>query len=35
VVACAKAGAAIAHIHVRDENGAKTMGLEHFTRGVG
>lgn len=34
VVACAKAGAAVAHIHVRDENGAKTMGLEHFVKAV-
>ncbi len=34
VVACARAGAAIAHIHVRDENGAKTMALDRFVRTV-
>lgn len=34
VVACAKAGAAIAHIHVRDENGAKSMKLEYFVKAV-
>lgn len=32
VVACAKAGAAIAHIHVRDERGEGTMDLGAFTR---
>lgn len=31
VVACAKAGAAICHIHVRDENGVGTMDLGRFT----
>ena len=31
VVACAKAGAAICHIHVRGENGKGTMDLERFT----
>ena len=31
VVACAKAGAAICHIHVRGENGRGTMDLERFT----
>lgn len=30
VVACAKAGAAIAHIHVRDDKGAGTMSTEKF-----
>lgn len=29
-VACAKAGASIIHIHVRDENGANTMEVERF-----
>jgi uncharacterized protein (DUF849 family) len=29
-VACAKAGAAVIHIHVRDENGANTMNPERF-----
>lgn len=31
VVACAKAGAAICHIHVRDENGVGTMTIDRFT----
>lgn len=31
VVACAKAGAAIAHIHVRDENGKNSMDTGVFT----
>ena len=31
VVACAKAGAAICHIHTRDENGVGTMNLERTT----
>jgi len=31
VVACAKAGAAICHIHTRDENGASTMDLDRTT----
>ena len=31
VVACAKAGAAICHIHTRDKNGAGTMNLERTT----
>ena len=31
VVACAKAGAAICHIHVRGENGRGPMDLERFT----
>ena len=31
VVACAKAGAAICHIHTRDENGNGTMNLERTT----
>lgn len=31
VVACAKAGAAICHIHVRDENGVGTMNIDRFT----
>lgn len=35
VVACAKAGAAIAHIHVRDENGKNSMKTEIFTEVVG
>ena len=30
VVACAKAGAAIAHLHVRDENGKNTMVTDKF-----
>ena len=34
VVACAKAGAAIAHIHVRDEQGVKTMALDRFVKTV-
>lgn len=34
VVACAKAGAAIAHIHVRDENGKNTMATEKFVEVV-
>ena len=32
VVACAKAGAAIAHIHVRNDKGEGTMDLDAFTR---
>ncbi len=32
VVACAKAGAAICHIHTRDKNGAGTMDLERTTQ---
>lgn len=35
VVACAKAGAAIAHIHVRDENGKNSMQTEIFVEVVG
>lgn len=35
VVACAKAGAAIAHLHVRDENGKNTMATEKFVEVVG
>ncbi|MBP2643237.1 MAG: kce 4 [Firmicutes bacterium] len=35
VVACAKAGAAIAHIHVRDEKGKNSMQTEVFTEVVG
>lgn len=35
VVACAKAGAAIAHIHVRDENSINSMATELFTEVVG
>jgi len=31
VVACAKAGAAICHIHTRDENGVGTMNLARTT----
>lgn len=31
VVACAKAGAAICHIHVRDENGVGTMNIDRFS----
>jgi len=34
VVACAKAGAAIAHIHVRDENGKNSMATERFVEVV-
>ena len=34
VVACAKAGAAIAHLHVRDENGKNSMSTEIFTEVV-
>jgi len=34
VVAAAKAGAAIAHLHVRDESGANTMDPEIFTKVV-
>lgn len=34
VVACAKAGAAIAHIHVRDKDGANTMDTEVFVETV-
>lgn len=33
-IACAKAGAAVIHIHVRDENGANTMSTEVFTKVV-
>ncbi|MDF2571255.1 MAG: kce 4 [Sporomusa sp.] len=35
VVACAKAGAAVAHLHVRDENGKNTMATEKFVEVVG
>jgi uncharacterized protein (DUF849 family) len=35
VIACAKAGAAIAHLHVRDENGKNSMKTEIFTEVVG
>jgi 3-keto-5-aminohexanoate cleavage enzyme len=35
VVACAKAGAAIAHLHVRDKNGNNTMATETFVEVVG
>lgn len=35
VVACAKAGAAIAHIHVRDKNGGGTMDTARFIETVG
>ncbi|MBP2655120.1 MAG: kce 4 [Firmicutes bacterium] len=35
VVACAKAGAAVAHIHVRDENGKNSMATEVFTEVIG
>lgn len=35
VVACAKAGAAVAHLHVRDENGKNTMATEKFAEVVG
>ena len=35
VVACAKAGAAIAHLHVRDENGKNSMATENFVEVVG
>ncbi|MDR2450864.1 MAG: 3-keto-5-aminohexanoate cleavage protein, partial [Candidatus Accumulibacter sp.] len=31
VIACARAGAAIAHLHVRDENGKNSMSTEVFT----
>ena len=34
-IACAKAGAAIVHIHVRDENGVNTMETEKFAEVVG
>ncbi|MFA9422084.1 MAG: 3-keto-5-aminohexanoate cleavage protein [Sedimentibacter sp.] len=34
VVACVKAGAAIAHIHVRDENGKNSMATEVFVEVV-
>ncbi len=34
VVACARAGAAIAHLHVRDENGKNTMATEKFVEVV-
>ncbi len=34
MVAVAKAGAAIAHIHVRDDNGVKSMSLDKFTEAV-
>ncbi|MBP2636313.1 MAG: kce 4 [Firmicutes bacterium] len=34
-VACAKAGAAVIHIHVRDENGKNTMETEKFVEVVG
>ncbi|MCD8217193.1 MAG: 3-keto-5-aminohexanoate cleavage protein [Clostridiales bacterium] len=32
VIACARAGAAVAHIHVRDENGNNTLDIEKFRR---
>jgi uncharacterized protein (DUF849 family) len=35
VVACAKAGAAIAHLHVRDANGKNSMATELFVEVVG
>lgn len=34
VVAVAQAGAAVAHIHVRDDNGNKSMSLDKFTEAV-
>lgn len=34
VYACYKAGAAIAHIHVRDENGKPSMNIEQFRKTV-
>lgn len=34
-VACAKAGAAIAHIHVRDENGSNSMATDLFVEVIG
>ncbi|SDI37086.1 3-keto-5-aminohexanoate cleavage protein [Propionivibrio dicarboxylicus] len=34
VVACAKAGAAIAHLHVRDENGKNSMATDKFVEVV-
>lgn len=34
-IACAKAGASVIHIHVRDKNGANTMATETFTEVVG
>ena len=34
VVACARAGAAIAHLHVRDENGKNSMSTETFVEVV-
>ena len=34
VVDCWEAGAAIAHLHMRDENGKGTMSLERFTETV-
>lgn len=34
VVACARAGASVAHIHVRDDEGKKTMALEKFRDAV-
>jgi uncharacterized protein (DUF849 family) len=35
VIACARAGAAIAHLHVRDENGKNSMDTGIFTEVVG
>ncbi len=32
VLACAKAGAAMVHLHVRDENGGQTASPNHFAR---
>ena len=34
IVACARAGASIAHIHVRDGEGKKTMALDKFVEAV-
>ena len=33
-VACAKAGAAVIHIHVRDENGVNSMDTKRFCQVV-
>src|SRR5450631_1337573 len=35
VIACAKAGAAIAHLHVRDDSGKNSMATEKFVEVVG
>ncbi len=34
VISCAKAGASLVHLHVRDENGMPTCDLTHFNRTV-